>query len=526
MSRPLRLLTALATAMLLAAAAAGPASADHAQVSVFQDDVHLIGADTSAVERNLALLHGLGAEQIRVNVEWYTLAPDPLSYQRPANFVATNPNDYPAGAWAPYDRLVQLAAAYGMKVEFNLTAPGPLWAMGHHPPTTRAANHWYPNPREFFDFVYAVGTRYSGLPGEQPHVDTWSVWNEPNQPGWLAPQWAKVKHRWTRVAPRLYRQLVNYAWYGLYLSGHIGSDTVLIGETAPEGYEQPGFYTAMTPLPFLRQVYCVDGRDRPLRGTAAQTAGCPTKGPVANFVNSNPLLFSATGFAHHPYYFFHAPWYGGGDPNFVPLARIGRLERFLDGTFRTYGVHRRIPLYFTEYGYQTNPPDPYQVVTPDEQAAYLNEADYMAWRNPRVRSVAQFLLYDAAPNPLYKPGQFGYWDTFQTGVLFPGGRPKPAYYSYRMPIWIPNPRARPGQLLFVWGQVRPADQMAPQRVVVEWRPATRGRYRQIGLARTGADTGYLTARVRLPGSGYVKLAWRSPSGTVLHSRPVGVTLQP
>jgi len=523
-----RLALALAALGATFALAATPALADHTQVSVFQDDVHLIDSGPAVAQHSMALLHSLGVEQIRVNLEWYTVAPDPLSYQAPQGFNATDPNDYPPGVWAPYDRLVQLAAAYGMKVEFNLTAPGPLWAMGHHPPTARAANHWYPSPLQFFEFVYAVGTRYSGQASEQPRVDTWSIWNEPNQPGWLAPQWAKIKRHWVRESPRLYRELVDYAWYGLLYSGHLdAADTILIGETAPEGYETRGSYTAMTPLPFLRQVYCVDGRGRPLRGTAAKTVGCPTKGPVKNFVGQNPLLFTATGFAHHPYYFFHPPWYGGGDANFVPLARIGRLERFLDGTFRTYGVRRKIPLYFTEYGYQTNPPDPYQVVSPDQQAAYLNDADYVAWRNSRVRSVAQFLLFDSPPDPRYKPGQFGYWDTFQTGVLYASGKPKPSYYSYRMPIWIPHPRSRPGQLMFVWGQVRPADQLASQPVSVEWRPASRGgRYRQVAVAHTVADTGYLTVRVPVRGTGYVKLAWRSPSGQVLHSRAVAVTLQP
>ena len=53
---------------------------------------------------------------------------------------------------------------------------------------------------------------------------------------------------------------------------------------------------------------------------------------------------------------------------------------------------------------------------------FLNEADYIAWRDPRVRSVAQFLLYDSAPDSRYPPADFSYWDTFQTGLLFSSGR--------------------------------------------------------------------------------------------------------
>ena len=515
-------LAVVSTLLAVLACLPKAAIADHQQSSVFQDDQELIYSDTPTVQKTLAELQGLGVEIVRVNVEWANVAPDPLSYTEPSGFNASDPADYPASGWAPYDRLVSLAPLYGIKVEFNLTSPGPLWAMGTHPPTTRAANHWYPSGPDFFQFVYAVGVRYSGGAGDQPDVTDWSIWNEPNQPGWLAPQWAKVHGREVREAPRLYRTLVDYANYGLYFSGH-SHDKILIGETAPEGYETPGFYTAITPMPFLRDLYCVTAQERPLRGEAASNEGCPTKGAASGFAKANPLLFQATGYAHHPYFFFHAPAFGGGDPNFAPIADIGRLERFLSSAFRTYGVRRQIPIYYTEYGYQTNPPDPYQVVTPAEQAAYLNQADYMAWRDGRVRSVAQFLLFDAAPNHLYRPSQFDYWDTFQTGLRYQSGGYKPAFFAYRLPIWIPSPTARPGQSTFIWGQVRPADQERSQAVTIEWKGA-RGSWRKIGTAHTGSYTGYLTTHVRLPGSGYLELAWRSASGIVEHSRAAPVSV--
>jgi len=526
MMRWLLALASVGAACLGLALAPASALADHTQISIFQDDEHLIDSSTATVEGTLGILHALGVEEIRVNLEWYTVAPDPLSYTEPQNFNATDPDDYPAGAWAPYDRLVDLAALAGMRVQFNLTAPGPLWAMGRHPPTTRAANHWYPNGLDFFDFVYAVGERYSGSPGDQPRVDNWSIWNEPNQPGWLAPQWAQVKGQEVRESPILYRQLADYAYYGLYFSGH-ADDSILIGETAPEGDETPGYYTAQTPLPWLRAVYCVNDALQPLRGPAASAEDCPTKGSVSKFVQANHVLFYATGYAHHPYYFFHSPSYSSNDePNFIPLANLGRLGRFLDGTFHTYGVKRQIPIYFTEYGYDTKPPNPYQVVTPAEQAVWLNEADYMAWSNPRVKSVAQFLLFDSAPNSLYKPNTRDYWDTFQTGLMFANGTPKPALFSYRMPIWIPNPHVAPGASTFIWGQVRPADQSPAQKVEIQWRPAGKGSYRTIAVAQTVTDTGYLTARVKLPGSGFVKLSWTAPGFATIHSRAAPVTVSP
>jgi hypothetical protein len=520
----IRILAALVVALVaLIMLAPSAALADHTQLSTFQDDAYLIDSPTSTVEHVLTVLEGLGVEQIRVNVQWATIAPDPLSTVEPSGFDPTDQADYPAANWAPYDRLVELAGAAGISVDFNITAPGPLWAMGNDSPTTRAANHWEPNPVQFYYFVYALGTRYDGDTDGIPRVSTWALWNEPNQPGWLAPQALKVHGKEVAQSPRMYRALADAAYEGLYFSGHTGSgDTILIGETAPEGDAQLGFYTPITPLPFLRDLYCVNARYQRLRGSAAAALGCPAGGSAATFVKDNPVLFYATGYAHHPYYFTHAPQVSATNSNFIPLANLGRLEGFLDSVFDSYSVHRRLPLYLTEYGYQTKPPDPYQVVTPAEQATYLNQADYIAWRNPRVRTVSQFLLYDAAPNVLFKPSQFDYWDTFQTGLLFQNGAYKPAFFSYRMPIWVPSPTFKAGQPVFIWGQVRPADRLGSQRVSILWRPL-HGGYRTIASARTVAGTGYLTANVKLPGSGAVKLSWETDYGAVMESRGVVVS---
>jgi hypothetical protein len=466
--------------------------------------------------------------RVRVNVKWSTIAPDPTSPTPPAGFNPVLPSDYPAANWVPYDRLVEYAAAYKIGVDFNITAPGPLWAMRHDSPTTRAADHWAPNVADFTEFVYALGYRYSGTytPPSQPsstalpRVDYWSIWNEPDQPGWLAPQWRKYRGKEVLNSPRLYREYAEAAYTALYFTGHI-KDTILIGELAPEGYTTPGYYTATTPMPFLRAMYCVDSHYRRLTGQSASALGCPTKGSAKAFVDANPVLFYASGFAHHPYFFYHPPSYSTPDPDFVPLANLGRLERGLDRSLAAYGIHRHLPIYITEYGYQTNPPDPRQVVTPAEQAAYLNQADYMAWRDPRVRSVSQFLLYDSAPNTMLPPTSLDYWDTFQTGLLYLDGRQKPAYDAYRLPIWIPSTRVHPGTRMFVWGEIRPGPHTVVQLAAIQWR-ASGGKWTTIATIRVHQPEGYFTSRVRSPGSGGVRIAWRSPGGHLYTSRVVTV----
>jgi hypothetical protein len=591
--RAAAILAAYIVALITAVAALIPASAraSHAPQSIFQDDDHLIYASSAVVSHTLAILQSLGVQRLRVTIQWDDIAPDPTATTEPAGFDATDPNDYTltqyggsSGVWDPYDRIVEMAAADGIGVDFNVTAPGPLWAMQPAPVTTeygtRPVNHYYPSAVDFGQFAQALGTRYSGtyvppappsstpappptltlplLPPAQttttttpaptasplPRVDYWSIWNEPNQPGWLAPQWASVDGQQVAESPQLYRALVDAAVGGLDVTGHtLSSDTILVGETAPEGDVSPvgrgkhlryvsdtGFYDAMTPMVFVRALYCVGARYKPLTGTSASVLGCPTSGTPSSFVGSNPGLFYAAGYAHHPYFFLFPPSYSSPIANFVPLADLGRLERGLDDIFASYGVHRQIPIYFTEYGYQTKPPDPYQDISPAQQAVYLNEADYLAWKNPRVKSVSQFLLYDAGPDASYPSSSFDYWDTFQTGLIYgPGtsldGGIKPAYYAYRLPIWIPAARVKRGARMLVWGMLRMAPHSSTQKALIEWKAPRRGRYRTLASVDVPASSGgYFTTEVKPPGTGSIRMAWHSAAGPTYTSRVVAVTV--
>ncbi len=397
--------------------------------------------------------------------------------------------------------------------------------MSRGSPTQRAADHYGPDAKQFAQFAYAVGLRYSGNYDGLPRVTRWSIWNEPNQGGWLAPQWRSFRGVQVAASPILYRQLLDAGYLGLAYSGHTaGKDEFLVGELAPEGSDSHSFYKPMKPLVFLRALYCVNGSYRRLRGGSASAVGCPVNGSARSFVTGNPALFYATGFAHHPYNFFQAPNVSSPDPDFVPLANLGRLERALDRTFGTYGVRRRIPIYLTEYGYQTNPPDPFQPFTPAQQAVFLNEADYMAWRDPRVRSVAQFLLFDSGPDYRYPSSSFSYWDLFQTGLLFSDGTPKPAFAAYRMPIWIAHPVVRRGGRVLVWGQLRAAPHGGSQQAYLQWKPSG-GAFRNLAVVRTSNPDGYITSRVKVPGTGSVRTAWVSGSGTVYVSRSVTVRVK-
>ncbi|WP_249010318.1 hypothetical protein [Conexibacter sp. DBS9H8] len=540
-----------------------PAAHGRRLASIFEDDALLVDqpltpGGNAVVAHTLATLKSLGATRVRVLVIWRGVAPDPTARASPHGFNPADPADYGTG-WSVYDRIDVAAVAAGLKVYFDLTGPAPRWATTAQPPGTNAlaakdAGGFLPSAAAFRAFVTAAGRRYDGHdspPGAAghplPRVSFWSVWNEPNQPGWLAPQQNPVTGH--PLAPAVYRSLVDAFWAGMAASGHTpASDTLLVGELAPEGCVTgvpcafaplgPG-YAATPPLPFLDDLYCATpvgaGQYQPLSGAAARAAGCPANPVASRFVAAHPGLFAATGFAEHPYSFSlppNVPFAAPADSGFVPLASLPKLTSALDGIFNAYGVNRRPPLYLTEYGYVTNPPNPDYHVTPAQQALYLDEATYMAAQNPRVAALAQFELEDSNPAVVCgcRPGSRGYWQNFESGLEFLGGRPKPAFAAYRLPIFLPQLEAPtrpapPGGLTTVWGMLRPAPTRRTETAQIQFATAPHGPFRTIATAETRDDSGIVTASVRLPGSGAVRIAWTPPGGPPIDSRAVAVTVR-
>ncbi len=295
--KPLRPLIA---AILVLAAFPSLALASKTQESMFQDDPMLIYGTADQMNSTLDTLQSLGVDRIRVSVFWRVVAPANDQPQKP-NFDATDPAQYPAEHWVPYDRVIQAAQARGIGVNLNITSPVPRWAASESP-RADIQQTFGPNPDEFGKFVRAVGTRYSGTYAGLPRVDYWSIWNEPNQAGWLTPQWSpdpRNDKKQVDAAPMIYRKLVAAAWQGLADSAH-GTDTILIGETAPQGTQtDKGLSRSIDALKFLRRMYCLDDNLNLLKGGEAHLRECP--GDIPTFVAQNPALFHATGYAHHPY---------------------------------------------------------------------------------------------------------------------------------------------------------------------------------------------------------------------------------
>ncbi|HWF54895.1 MAG TPA: hypothetical protein VG223_09725 [Solirubrobacteraceae bacterium] len=472
----------------------------------------------------LDVLRQLGVDRIRVDVYWRQIAPDATRAHPPAGFDATAPASYPASAWAPFDQVFEQAAAHGIGVLATVRGPAPEWA--EEPGDPHQAGEppgvWKPSPAAFGAFVRAVGTRYDGRytpPGAShplPRISFWSVWNEPNDGQDLAPQ--AREHSTIEVAPSLYRGLLDAGWSGLHATGH-GHDTILFGETAPHGQSVgnvPGNFGLMVPLRFLRALYCVNGSFQRLTGSDATDRGCPAGGSAASFRGTNPALFRAGGLAAHLYPIGPQPPTEpvADEPDDGDFGALPEIERTLDSAQAAYGDDTRLPIYSTEFGYHTDPPEPY-MARPALAAEYLNEAEYLSWLNPRMRSYDQYLLEDPPTSA----------SAFDTGLVFYGGHPKATFDAFRLPLYLPQTTQTAGGSLEVWGDVRPAHFYSTKSVEIEFARGASAAYTPVRTLTPGDPEGYFDALVRFPASGTVRLAWSYPGGPEVYSRTVSVVVR-
>ena len=149
---------------------------------------------------------------------------------------------------------------------------------------------------------------------------------------------------------------------------------------------------------------------------------------------------------------------------------------------------------------------------------YLNWAEYLSWRDPRIASWDQYQL----PDP--RRGNFA------TGLEFSNGTPKALYYAYRMPVFMPVKTAAAGQALELWGGVRPAGYAQsvthrPQSVAIEFHARGGSGFNVLRRITLSGPHGYFDTRIVVPSTGIISLGWAYPDGSAIHSRIVNVTIR-
>ncbi len=516
----LRRLSALTVLLACLWAPAAQASPD--QASIMMDDDQLLYRNNVTQTRTLVTMRSMGVEAVRATVLWRIVAEGAdltnkeierikgeknraKARAQRARFRPNDPRTYPTRNWDRYDNLVKEAEKLGMRVYFTITGPGPSYAHRVAPPAQRKNGGTYrPYPSRYRSFVEAVGKRFSGTYRDEnavrralPRVSIWSLWNEPNQPGWLSPQWEKVNGVNVPVAPTLYRELHQAGVQGLERSGH-GNDAIFLGETAPLGSDKTGPRDAIRPVPFLREMLCLKPDGTPYDGPDAALRRCQ------DFVK-NPTL-KATAFAHHPYTKKIAPTVAPKHPEEITIANIGTLGPVLDTLAAQSGgrMAADLPIFLTEFGYESEP-DPRNGISFMRQAEFNQLAEFLAYNEPRVAATTQFLLKDAAPllrSPItgrkYKVGSREYWFTYQSGLYNTKNRAKPAAFAYSFPLVVYP--AGEGVVGF-WGQARFRPNASADTILFLWRPDARSPWQQVTELVTESPRNFFVGSAPIPGLG-------------------------
>jgi hypothetical protein len=304
----------------------------------------------------------------------------------------------------------------------------PRWANGGRPP-----NFAPTRTRYFRAFARAAARRY-------PWVRYWLIWNEPNKPLWLRPTRAVI----------YVQHLLNPGYEAIH--SVIRDARVGGGVTAPRGG-----LGGVAPVTWLR-------------GMARAHA-------------------KLDAYAHHPYPLRPTETPSGGGCRFCPTITMATLPKLLILVRRYFGPK---PVWLTEYGYQTNPPDTFLGVSPKRQATMLGLAAMRAWRLPRVTMLIQYLYRD---EPILS--------RFQTGLVYADGRLKPSLQGFKLPF---AEMRRAGAETTLWGQIRGG---RPGRKRYRLEVLRKNRWQPVGHDRLTNDSGIFVRTIRLERGALLRIATAS-----------------
>jgi Cellulase (glycosyl hydrolase family 5) len=461
-------LTALLATVAFLAFGAAPALASHSETVFFEAPSDLLNVGPVTQAKTFANLQSLGVHAVRIILYWRNVAPQPNHRSRPS-FNQSNPAAY---HWGFYDQLINAAVKRHWTILLTVSGPTPRWATPHGVNTTS-----YPSTSDFQQFMKAVGKRYGR------HVKLWSIWNEPNEPTFLQPQY--VHHRLT--SPAIYRGLYLAGYKGLQQSGNFSGMKVLTGETSPVGLGT----RVPAPLAFLRGLFCLNSNYKPV----GHCAKLPTDG-----------------YAQHPYSESQGPfWLVPGADN-VTIGVMGRLTTALDRAAAAGAVRPKLPVYIDEFGVQSYP-NKIQGVPTAQQAEYLAISEQIAYNNPRIASFSQYLLRDDHP-------VHGHVVGFQSGLETYNGKAKPAMNGFRLTLTVTRQRDRhrvPTGVVAFWGIVRPAKK--PTTLTLQYSSNGGRSWHSLTTIRTDGS-GRWTATGRYASHRLWRVKWRAPSGQTFNGAAI------
>jgi hypothetical protein len=474
-----RMIVAAAAALSLAGAA--PAAAQ-STFEVGMEDEGLVLSNQHLAPDAVAAWKAWGVDVVRIHARWWEIAPAQEAQRKPSGFNAANHAD-PQYNWANLDSAIAIVRSQGLKVMLTLTGPGPLWSSTQPKKKNRL---WKPDPKAFADFARAAATRY------KDEVDRYLLWNEPNQKGWLQPQWEKKGRTYQPVSPHIYRDLVRAAQPAVKAADR-GAE-VVIGELAPIGNKPISANTPMRPLAFLRSMGCVDDRFRKVRSGHCKGFRA-AKGDTLGY---------------HPHPQKYAPDRANKDQDAAQFGDLKRLFTTIDKLRSRKAISISKTIHLTEFGYETKPPDPASGISTTLQTRYLQQASYIAWATKRVRGLS-FYQWDDEPVRNLGGGTKRY-SGWQTGLRFNDGTPKPVLSVMPAPFVIDQ--AKSGATATFWGQVRPD---AERQVTLLVRGKGASEWSEVGTYNTRAD-GVWTRKLKPQAGAAYRYRW-TPKPTFFDPNP-------
>jgi hypothetical protein len=436
-------------------------------------DIARLARPTRALQRALSdgdVLVNLGDPRLRdaaldrARSVGVTLVRAPLSWlriERGTPVDATDPDD-PAYDFARVDALVEGASARGLDVMLtSVEAAGaheaqPRWRFAR--PGT-----WAPRADDLARFEVAAARRYDGTHRDAagvllPRVWHFQIWNEPNLPKYLSPQWVVRDGRWEPFAAEQYRDMLAASYTALKaLDPRI---VVVAAGTAPSGEQRAG-EGRMTPVRFYRRLLCVDG------------TRCPQ--PVR-----------ADAFSHHPLS-VQDPRKLSGQPQDVAISELGRVRHLLAVAHARGTLASEPQLEVTELNWDSDPAR-VSTVKPARLARYVSSGLYLLWRQG-VTLVSWQFVRDPITRAGARPHPAGLWRIDQAAPADPARDvPKEAVRAFAQPFVALRRRG----VVRLWGQLR---RTGTTQATIEWRRA--GRWTPLMRVAVGRD-GLLDASRRVP----------------------------
>lgn len=419
--RTLLTLAAAASCTLLAGPASTPA---HATLYGFESNAELVNSNVTEAQRASTLtgMRQAGGQVVRVNFGWNELAAGCAGQ----SVLALKNHNNTCYTWDAFDQVARMARARNMQVLATVSR-APQWLLGSSNPSFLGNSNaqWMRSVRHYEAFMFAAARRYRAG-SDIGHVRMWTVWNEPNSHTFLAPQLSTFQQR--RTAAR-YAQLLARTAVQIKKANRFA--LVAAGPTGPTGGK---FGTP--PIIFLARVQMNLSRFLPGAGIFER-----------RWIDA---------WAHNPYPGFNvAPSKGRLKSPKVGMTNIRDLFTRLD----RHPALRRKPVWVTEFGWETNPPEPTLGISAALQGRFMGEAFDWLDRTRRVPVVIWYGFRDT-------DSIVGDW---QSGVLYLDGRRKFSYYWFQRPISVNTTRVRRGRTVRVFAR----SAVRPTRTRIAW--STNGR---------------------------------------------------